>query len=132
MILSSTKKMWLVRCVGCSLVVFVILKFSESWIFDLSDGENGPQTLEHSTDDVEKDPLVSMRRHERAHFLSHREPPIRNRLCDTCRIVAHNFDLAFEAAEEKLLGKLKTKFPTRQKQQYQSFPVWGYALTEWV
>ena len=73
-------------------------------MFETSEAENKAQILEHSIDDVEKDPLVSLRRHERAHFLSHREPPVRNRLCDTCRIVAHNFDLAFEFAEEKMLG----------------------------
>jgi len=58
-------KMWLVRFAGASLIVFVVLKFSESWIFDWNDVDNPSKNLkhrEHSVDDVETDPLVLLRR----------------------------------------------------------------------
>jgi hypothetical protein len=104
-------KMWLVRFAGASLIVFVVLKFSESWIFDWSDSDNpskDPKHREHSIDDVEIDPLVLLRRHERTYFANHPEPRLRNRRCDACRIVAHHFDVAFEMAEEQLLGTVKS------------------------
>ncbi len=97
--------MWLVRFAGASLIVFVVLKFSESWIFDWNDVDNpSTKNLKHSVDDVETDPLVLLRRHERTYFANHPEPRLRNRRCDACRIVAHHFDVAFEIAEEQLLG----------------------------
>ena len=105
-------KMWLVRFVGTSLVVFVVLKFSESWIFELDQSKTDPTKLEHLRDDIENDPLVSLRRQERIFFATHREPTLRNRRCDACRIVAHNFDVAFENAEEQLLGNFKIDIKT--------------------
>ena len=101
-------KMWLVRFVVASLVIFVVLKISESWIFEMDESKLNPKKLKHFKDDVENDPLVLLRRYEREFFATHREPTLRNRRCDACRIVAHNFDVAFENAEEQLLGSSST------------------------
>ena len=95
-------KTWLTRIIGGSLILFILMKLSESWIL-IDRTESETDRLSH--DELELDPLVQLRRHERLFYASHHEPTVKNRQCDACRIIAHHFDVAFEAAEEMILGK---------------------------
>ena len=95
-------KTWLIRIVGGSLILLILMKLSESWIlFDRIESETDRRK---HLDELDLDPLIQLRRHERLFYASHHEPRVKNRQCDACRIVAHHFDVAFEAAEEMILG----------------------------
>ncbi len=88
------------RWVLTAFSVIALLKLSESWLFGL--GFREPQ-IPH-LDELDLDPLVALRRHEREFFQTRREPLVKSRRCDACRSIAHSFDMAFAEEERDILG----------------------------
>jgi len=89
------------RWIFTAFTAIALLKLSESWLFGL--GFREPQ-LPH-LDDLDLDPLVALRRHEREFFLTRKEPLVKSRRCDACRSIAHSIDVAFAEEERELLSK---------------------------